>query len=83
MAQKTGKGDDVTFWIALFGICTRRVRVCRENLPFYSSEAAQPIVFKFGTWLDTYQSNPLEESEAGSHRARAYPVFKFEEFPVL
>ena len=35
----------------------------------YSSERAQPIVLKFGMWLDTHQSNSLEESEVGSHQA--------------
>ena len=38
-------------------------------------------MLKFGMWLDTHQSNHLEESEAGSRRARAraYPIFEFEE----
>ena len=46
---------------------------------------AQPILPKFGMWLDTHQSNDLEESEVESLHAcaRAYFIFEFEEFPGL
>ena len=61
------------------------MRVCRETLRCYSSETALPIGLKFGMWVHTHQPNPQEESQAVRRRARAraYPIYEFEEFRGL